>query len=103
MKYTQKTISLVIALTMMIWTAEAVGQETEEEGAMFDHLVYAAPNLQAASDRIEDELGIEPLFGGSHSGGGTMNSLLSLGDRQYLEVARVRPTSKPTFSRVSAS
>lgn len=51
-----------------------------------DHLVYAAPHLEAAVDEAEAALGVRPSAGGHHIGLGTCNHLLSLGDDAYLEI-----------------
>jgi hypothetical protein len=54
---------------------------------LFDHLVYAVPNLQAANDALAGALGLRPVYGGEHAADyGTCNALLSLGPQCYLEV-----------------
>jgi hypothetical protein len=53
----------------------------------FDHLVFAVPELQVATDALAAALGLVPQYGGEHAADyGTCNALLSLGPRCYLEV-----------------
>lgn len=58
---------------------------------MIDHIVYAVPNLEAAMDEIERDWGVRPAFGGKHTGRGSHNALLSLGDGPYLELIALDP------------
>lgn len=58
---------------------------------MIDHLVYAVPDLATAIDDIERDWGVRPAMGGKHTGRGSHNALLSLGDGPYLELIAIDP------------
>lgn len=53
---------------------------------MLDHLVYGAPDLDAAVDELERLAGVRAAHGGKHAGRLTHNALLSLGEGKYLEI-----------------
>jgi hypothetical protein len=63
-----------------------------------DHLVWFAPDLAAAETQLAELMGAAPSFGGVHSGEGTRNSLLSLGDATYLEIL-ARDPAQPASNR----
>ena len=59
--------------------------------ATLDHLVVAAETLDQGEDYLEAMLGTRPRRGGKHVAMGTHNSLLSLGERCYLELIAIDP------------
>jgi len=53
-----------------------------------DHVIYVAEDLDAASARFRDELGLGSVVGGRHPGWGTANRIVPLG-HQYVELVAV--------------
>jgi hypothetical protein len=72
---------------------------------VFDHLLWAAPDLAAGSAACAAATGVEPTVGGSHPGFGTRNRLASLGPGAFFEVISVDPaqtTMGPRAERIAA-
>ncbi len=63
-----------------------------------DHLVWFTPDLTAGERYFAERLDAPPVFGGVHTGDGTRNSLLSLGDTSYLEIL-ARDPGQPASNR----
>lgn len=67
---------------------------------MIDHLVFAGPDLVAATESAESILGLVSVEGGRHVGFGTANRLIGLGRSTYLEIIGPDATQPdPVFSR----
>ncbi|MEM6457543.1 MAG: VOC family protein, partial [Acidobacteriota bacterium] len=58
---------------------------------MLDHLVYAAPDVEAAAHDLAARLGVEPGPGGVHQGFSTRNRLLRIAPDAYLEIVGPDP------------
>ncbi|SDD74247.1 VOC family protein [Glycomyces harbinensis] len=56
-----------------------------------DHLVLATPDLAATVAEVQRLTGTRPVPGGVHTGLGTRNFLLGLGDGAYLEIVGPDP------------
>jgi hypothetical protein len=72
---------------------------------VFDHLLWAAPDLDAGSAAFAAATGVTPTVGGSHPGFGTRNRLASLGSGAFFEVISVDPaqtTHGPRAERIAA-
>lgn len=62
-----------------------------------DHFLWAVPDLEKGMAEIERQTGVAPKMGGRHSGVGTHNAILPIGDRVYLEIIAPDP-SQDRFS-----
>ena len=60
---------------------------------MIDHLVYCCHDIDGATRYVEGALGVTVSPGGRHLNRGTLNRLLRIGPRTYLELLAVDPAN----------
>jgi Glyoxalase-like domain len=54
-----------------------------------DHVIYGTSDLDAAAERVEEDVGVAAVGGGRHEGLGTHNRIVPFGDGTYIELLAV--------------
>ena len=68
--------------------------------SQLDHIVIAAPDLEALVNEFHTLTGVQPEPGGRHVGKGTANQLVGLGEGRYIELIGPDPgQDEPTEPR----
>jgi hypothetical protein len=82
-----------VYLLRPVEAAKALGsiQQAKPTATDVDHLMWGVSDLDEGIAYIEEKTGVKAVFGGQHPNRGTRNALISLGDRQYLEILAPDP------------
>ena len=69
---------------------------------MLDHILWAAPDLESASETFQAITDITPSVGGSHPGFGTRNNLVGLGEGLFFEIIAPDPAQDESGQRADS-
>ena len=72
------------------WSARAFGQQNRS-AVDVDHIMWGVRDLDEGIAFVEEHTSIKAAIGGVHPNRGTRNALISLGERQYLEILAPDP------------
>jgi hypothetical protein len=71
-----------------------IGNALIKAEMILDHLLLGIADLDRGIEWVREKTGLKPTKGGTHPGAGTRNALLSLGNRQYVEILSIDPQQK---------